>query len=281
MKPTRDAGAAALAAPIASRDNPLYKALRRSLGDAAARREAGIAILEGIHLCDAFFRSGGLPRRLVVGRSALDDAEVVALIGRAREVRVDVSCVVLDDALYGSLSQVAHGVALLTIVDVPAPARPDRLTATSVLLDRVQDAGNVGSILRSAAAAGIGDVYLSRACAGAWSPKVLRAAMGAHFHLRLFEDCDLAALRDGTTVRWLATSPHAQATVYDTDLRGDVAWLFGHEGQGLSSALTDGAEPVRIPQPGHGESLNVAASAAICFFEQVRQRLAASSVSTR
>lgn len=96
--------------------------------------------------------------------------------------------------------------------------------------------------------------------------------MGAHFHLRLFEDRDLAGLKAGSSIRWLATSPHAEATVYDVDLRGDIAWLFGHEGQGLSSALTEGATLVRIPQPGHGESLNVATAAAICFFEQVRQR---------
>ncbi len=258
---------------IASRDNPLYKSLRRTIDDAATRREAGVAILDGIHLCDAFLRSGGRPRRLVIGRSALDDAEVVGLLDRAREATDDVSCVVLDDALFGSLSQVVHGIALLTIVDLPKPSRPERLVATSVLLDRVQDAGNVGSILRSAAAAGIGDVYLSRGCAGAWSPKVLRSAMGAHFHLRLFEDCDLAALRVGSTIDWLATSPHGEARVYDVDLRSEVAWLFGHEGQGVAIELTADATLVRIPQPGHGESLNVAASAAICFFEQVRQRL--------
>lgn len=258
---------------IASRDNPFYKSLRRSIDDGGTRREAGIAILEGVHLCDAFLRSGGKPRRMVVGESALADAEVVDLLDRARDSTAE-PAVVLDDALFRSLSQVAHGVALLTIVDLPMPPRPDRLVATSVLLDRVQDAGNVGSVLRSAAAAGIGDVYLSRDCAGAWSPKVLRAAMGAHFHLRIFDDCDLAALRDGSTVRWIATSPHAQATIHDVDLRDEVAWLFGHEGQGVSSALTKDAELVRIPQPGHGESLNVAAAAAICFFEQVRQRSA-------
>ncbi len=259
---------------IASRDNPFYKSLRRSIDDAATRRDAGIAILDGIHLCDAFLRSGGKPRQVVVGRSALHDAEVVGLLDRARATTIDLPCVVLEDALYAALSQVAHGVALLTIVDCPKPSPPGRLVVTSVLLDRVQDPGNVGSILRSAAAAGIADVHLSRDCAGAWSPKVLRAAMGAHFHLCVFEDRDLAAARVGSPIRWLATSPHAEATIHDIDLRGEVAWLFGHEGQGLSPALTGDATLVRIPQPGHGESLNVAAAAAICFFEQVRQRVA-------
>ena len=232
-------------------------------------------VLEGVHLADAFLRSGGKPRQMVVGRAALDDAEVIELLARANEATALLACFALDDALFGGLSQLAHGVALLMIVDCPKPPRPERLVTTSVLLDRVQDPGNVGSILRSAAAAGIGDVYLSRECAGAWSPKTIRAAMGAHFDLRLFEDCDLATLRDGSTVRWLATSPHADASLHATDLCGDVAWLFGHEGRGLDPRLMQLADPIRIPQPGRGESLNVAASAAICFFEQVRQRGAA------
>ena len=258
---------------IASRDNPFFKTLRLWSGDAGARRDAGVALLEGIHLADAFLKSGGAPRHVVAGRSALDEAEVVALLARMPVA----DRYTLDDALFDTLSQVAHGIALLLIVEPPRPVVPRRIERTSVVLDRVQDPGNVGSILRSAAAAGIGDVYLSRECAGAWSPKVLRAAMGGHFHLRLFEECEPTALLRDTAIPWLSTSPHATASVHETDLTGDVVWAFGHEGQGLDPALMHGASAVRIPQPGHGESLNVAASAAICLFEQVRQRGARAS----
>ena len=253
---------------IASRDNPQFRTLRLWAGDGGARRDAGVALLEGVHLADAYLRSGGRPRRIVVGRSALHDAEVLGLLACA----VDVDTVSLDDALFGSVSQLAQGVALLTVIGLPVPSSPDRLERGAVVLDRVQDPGNVGSILRSAAAAGIADVHLSHGCAGAWSPKVLRAGMGAHFHLNLFEDCDLQALKRRASIPWIATSPHADATIHDIDLRREVAWVFGHEGRGVDATLVDGAEAVRIPQPGHGESLNVAASAAICFFEQVRQR---------
>lgn len=257
---------------IASRDNPFFRTLRQWSTDAGARREAGVALLEGVHLGDAYLRSGGVPRHLVVGRSALDHAEVIDLLGRFDERLPAAARWVLDDALFAALSQLAQGVPLLTIVERPQPALPTRIAQPSVLLDRIQDPGNLGSILRSAAAAGIADVYLSRGCAGGWSPKVLRAGMGAHFHLRIFEDCDLAALMGIAAIPWIATSPHAAATLYQTDLRDAVAWVFGHEGQGLDSALMQAATTVRIPQPGHGESLNVAASAAICFFEQARQR---------
>ncbi|MEO8937487.1 MAG: RNA methyltransferase [Burkholderiaceae bacterium] len=257
---------------ISSRDNPSFKTLRLWSVDTAARRTARIAILEGIHLADAWLASGGMAREIVTGQSALDHPEVVDLLARAARCEPPPVHYALDDALFASLSQLAQGVRLLTIVDRPTPSAPLRIVRDSVVLDRVQDPGNVGSILRSAAAAGIVDVYLSRECAGGWSTKVLRGGMGAHFHLRIFEDCDLTALKNRADVPWIATSPHADASLYDADLRGDVAWVFGHEGQGLDAAFVDVASTVRIPQPGHGESLNVAASAAICFFEQVRQR---------
>ena len=96
--------------------------------------------------------------------------------------------------------------------------------------------------------------------------------MGAHFHLALHEDVDLATLKAGATIPWVATTPHARTTIHEADLRGDVAWVFGHEGQGVAAALLQDATMVRIPQPGQGESLNVAAAAAVCLFEQVRQR---------
>jgi len=253
---------------ISSRDNPFFKTLRRQVEQGGTRRDAGAALLEGIHLCDAYVASGGRPRQVVVGDGALDRGEVVDLIDRAAAAET----FVLDDALFASLSHVAHGVPLLMVVDAPQPERPASIARTSVWLDRVQDPGNVGSILRSAAAAAIGDVYLSPGCASVWSTKVLRAAMGAHFHLRLFEDCDLAALAYDREVKLLATSSHATSSIHDADLSGEMIWIFGHEGQGVDPLLCDRAIGLHIPQPGAGESLNVAAAAAVCFFEQLRQR---------
>ncbi len=255
---------------LSSRDNAVFRSLRRLATDNGAARAAGLALLEGVHLCDAYLRSGGVPRQVVVGRSSQEHHEVVAIVGRTASEGAD--GIVLEDALFDALSRLAGGVALLMVVEVPKPSMPDRLERTSVLLDRVQDPGNVGSILRSAAAAGIGDVYLSDGCASGWSSKALRAGMGAHFHLRLYEEVDLVALRERADVAWTATGPHAARSIHEADLRGDVAWLFGHEGQGLAVELTAGATSLRIPQPGRGESLNVAAAAAVCFFEQVRQR---------
>jgi TrmH family RNA methyltransferase len=148
------------------------------------------------------------------------------------------------------------------------------------VLDNLQDPGNLGSLLRSAAAAGIKHVFCSAGTVSAWSPKVMRAGMGAHFLLHIYENVALLPLLSTqlTTTRAmpvLATSSYAAQTVYQVDLNQPVIWMFGHEGQGLSDELMNCAtEQVTIPHQGKIESLNVAACAAICFFEQVRQSLA-------
>lgn len=224
-----------------------------------------------------FLQCGTLPRYCVVGQSSLAHPEVATLIAmladRAPGERLPAArLILLDDALFGALSQVEQGVAILFVIDVPEIATADRIERSCVMLDRIQDPGNVGSILRSAAAAGIVDIYASRGCANAWSPKVLRAAMGAHFHLRIHEDCDLRTLAAQASIPRIATSPFARQSLYDADLTEEVAWMFGHEGQGLDPALMHDAIALSIPQTGMVESLNVAASAAICLFEQLRQR---------
>jgi TrmH family RNA methyltransferase len=102
---------------------------------------------------------------------------------------------------------------------------------------------------------------------------VLRAGMGAHFVLKIFENVDLSVLLHASTLPVLATSSHTTQTIYDADLKQPLAWLFGNEGQGVSEALMAKAtQAVVIPHRGEMESLNVAASAAVCFFEMVRQR---------
>ena len=152
---------------------------------------------------------------------------------------------------------------------MPAP-----IVNSAVLLDNVQDPGNLGSILRSAAAAGIKNVFCSMGTAFAWSPKVMRAGMGAHFLLNIFENVNLHSLLQTAEIPILATSSHTKQTIYQAKLNQPVVWLFGHEGQGVAEDLMALAnQTVTIPQRPEIESLNVAASAAICFFEQVRQSL--------
>jgi TrmH family RNA methyltransferase len=142
----------------------------------------------------------------------------------------------------------------------------------SVVLDRLQDAGNVGSVLRSAAAFGFAQVVALKGTAALWSPKVLRAGMGAHFGLHLVEAVDEAAL-DAMRLPMIGTSSHAAQPLHRAGLPWPCAWVLGHEGQGASASLMQRcATTVRIPQPGGEESLNVAAAAAVCLYESARRQ---------
>jgi TrmH family RNA methyltransferase len=126
-------------------------------------------------------------------------------------------------------------------------------------------------VLRSASALGARQVLALKGTAALWSPKVLRAGMGAHFHLDLIEGLasdDLDALQ----VPLLATSSHGGESIADASLPSPCAWVFGHEGQGVSpEVMARCAMRLRIPQPGGEESLNVGAAAAICLYESARQ----------
>lgn len=256
--------------PISSRENPQYKQLKLLAGSAQARRKAGCSLLDGVHLCQGYLQLRGMPAQCVVSQSAAQHPEVADIIAQCEAGQA--GCILLPDALYQALSQVENGVGILFVIDTPQLALPAALSDSAVLLDNLQDPGNVGSILRSAAAAGITEVYCSAGTAACWSPKVLRAAMGAHFVIAIHENVDLAGLISGASVPVLATSGYAEQGLYQLDLRQPVAWLFGHEGQGVADDLLALAtHRVVVPHRGQIESLNVAACAAVCFFEQLRQ----------
>ena len=140
-----------------------------------------------------------------------------------------------------------------------------------MVLDRLQDAGNVGSILRSAAAFGITQVLALVGTAALWSPKVLRAGQGAHFGLQLCEGLSVHDL-DALQLPLVAASVHAGDELPQAALPAPCAWVFGHEGQGVAAdLLARCTHTVRIPQPGGQESLNVAAAAAVCLYESLRR----------
>jgi RNA methyltransferase, TrmH family len=253
--------------PIASRENERFKSLRRLAQTRAERRAQAAALIEGVRLCQAYLQSGGVPRELICSQGALANQEVQALCRSWAKLRP----LILSDELFASLSQLEHGIGVACVIERPSE-RDVALTGDAILLDRLQDPGNLGAILRSAAAAGIVHVFCARGTVESWSPKVLRAGMGAHFLLRIHEDVDLGQLVAVSPVELRATSAGAPRTLYGTDLKPPAAWLFGNEGQGIEAPLMARCKVLSIPQPGAIESLNVAAAAAICLFEQLRQR---------
>ncbi len=256
---------------VTSRDNALFKHLKALTGSTHQRRKAGQSVLDGVHLAQAYLAAVGQPVSCVVSERHYDHPEVAPLVAQIDAERL----VVLADALFTQIAGVVHGVDLMLVIETPSGRMPAAIDTDCVILDGVQDAGNVGSILRSAAAAGIPHAFLTTGCAFAWSVKTLRAGMGANFHLNIVEHCTFESLAPRLAVPLLATSSHADAAVFDTDLRAPVAWVVGNEGAGVGEAwMGKVSRTVGIPQPGGLESLNVAAATAICLFEAVRQRRA-------
>jgi RNA methyltransferase, TrmH family len=250
---------------IESRSNPALARVRKLLDDPGAYRRIGQVWLEGEHLLQSAIDRGLALGEVLIARSDEHDARFASLLDAAKRV------LVVDDPLWRGLGSLPSPVSIAALLDLPAsPAiAPGQRT---VVLDRIQDAGNLGSILRSAAGFGVAQVLALKGCAATWSPKVMRAGMGAHFSLRLLEgvvESDLAQLK----VALLATGPRAEHDLFEIALPDPCAWVFGHEGQGISPTLESRcALRVRIPQPGGGESLNAASAAAVCLYESMRQR---------
>ena len=242
---------------ITSRDNPLLKEFHKLANDSTAYRKQGRVWLEGDHLCRAALQRGKKPDFAVFSQSFMPLASL-------QYTQLAIKIIVLPDSLFHHISGLESpaNMAFVMRLQDAVQVQPQ---ASTVILDRVQDAGNVGSILRSAAAFGVQQVIALKGTAALWSPKVLRAGMGAHFGLHLVEGLDVADLAR-LTVPIIVTSSHVGELLQSQPLPAPCAWALGHEGQGVCDALlARAALSVRIGQPGGEESLNVAAAAAICL----------------
>ncbi len=249
---------------ISSRENALLKDLRRLAQDSTAYRKQGRVWIEGDHLCRAALARGLKPALAVFAESFWPQArtEWGAAAGRT---------VLVADALFNGLSGLESPAPMAFVLDLPPAAALDP-QAASVILDRVQDAGNVGAILRSAGAFGFRQVIALKGTAALWSPKVLRAGMGAHFGLRLLEAVEPPAL-DALAVPILTTSSHHGELLHRATLPWPCAWALGHEGQGVGDEVgARSSQALRIVQPGGEESLNVACAAAICLHASAAQQ---------
>ena len=276
---------------IASRDNPLLRQLVRIVGSARERRRLGVSFLEGIHLCQAWLAAGRRPRLVLVTAEARIHPEVADLLALADRLRgtgqrpgVD-GCAdsqaelphgefELAEPLFRAISQVVHGVGVAFVIDTPRPGLDARVERDALYLDGLQDPGNVGTILRSCAAAGVRLVVTAPATVECWSPKVLRSGMGAHLALDIVESVSWEALSDRLAVAVLATAPSASLSIWQADLKAPSLWVFGAEGAGLDRTRLGGPSVrwLGIPQASGVESLNVGAAVAVCLFEQRRQR---------
>jgi TrmH family RNA methyltransferase len=256
---------------IQSADNPLVRRLRRLVDSPRAGRDAQRAIAEGVHLVEGALAARAPITAVVTGEGATPEAR--ALAERAA-LAAGVRVAELSRPLYDSLSPVEHGAGVLVEIAIARPPLPQRLNVDVVYLDGVQDPGNAGTLLRTAAAAGVRHLAASTGTASLWAPKVMRAAMGAHFVLSIFEDVPPEELAQAFRGERLAADAGDGEPLFTAAWgAGPTVWMFGSEGRGLSRAACALAQRrLRIPVDPAVESLNVAAAAAVCLFEQRRRR---------
>jgi TrmH family RNA methyltransferase len=249
---------------ITSRENPTFRQLLGLAQNRRDRRQQRKTLLDGEHLLESALQAGVLPRQMVFSEHypvAMMEGWLARLGG--------VPGVSLTANLFAALSPVESPSGLLAVIDIPDHGVES--DSFLLLLEDIQDPGNLGAILRVAAAAGGHRVCLSKGCTEAWSPKCLRGGQGAQLQLAIREGVDLAAEAvafEGPVYAGLLGADHS---LFDLDLKGHVGFAFGNEGAGLSAALQSVCQPFSIPMPGRVESLNVATAAAICLFERVRQ----------
>lgn len=254
---------------IASPSNPLFKAVLKLADSSRQRRKAGRTLLDGVHLIQAYLDAGLEPQQVLVTPGAMLAKETAELLRRLEGIPL----AQLDEALFAELTELKTPSGIIALIELPRSSRTSAPSRFCLLLEDIQDPGNLGSMIRSAAAAGCDALFLSKGCADAWSPKVLRAGMGGHFVLDIHESADLPAVAADFPGKVLAAELRASDSLYTCDLRGHVAFAIGNEGSGLSeSLLAASARRIFIPMPGKTESLNAAAAAAVCLFEAVRQR---------
>jgi len=258
---------------IASREHPTVKQLAKLQKSARFRKQEKLTVLDGIHLIQCYLSAGNFPSILAVSETGQQHVEIAALLENCN-ARNKTQIIRMSDRVFQKISPLQSPTGILACIVIPDTIYPNEPVNQKfcVFLEAIQDPGNLGAILRSAASAGADHIYLSADCTDVWSPKTLRAAMGAHFFLKIHTDCNLAETAIQFQGQVIGTSPAAAKHLYQFDFTVPTAFVFGNEGAGLSTAMQQAVtDMASIPMPGRIESLNAATAASICLYEKVRQ----------
>lgn len=263
---------------IESEANARFKRWKKLALESRSVKKEGATLCEGAHLALCLLEHPEVDVRAILVDEKRVNAEAQALCDKLCTAHPKAPLYLLTPSLYAALAPVEHGVGLMVEIALPTIDKAQTLTGDVLYLDGVQDVGNAGTLIRTAVAAGVKTIVTSPSTVLLWTPKVLRAAMGAHFGARLIEGVPVEAFR----AQFAGTICVADArggedlfatTTYPTD---DTAWVMGAEGPGVSeAALALSDRRYYIPIEPDCESLNVAAAAAVCLFEQRRRRLMA------
>lgn len=253
---------------IRSRQNAKIKQIAKLATEAKARRQAGLTVVDGVSFVRDYVMKFGQPQLLLVDETKQDRARAVL------ELAGDYTLVAPE--VMKLISPVKTNAGVLAVVKVPTAPQFQSSDRSLILIDQVQDPGNLGAICRLALAVGISDIMLADGSVDAFAPSVIRASAGAVFDLNLYQKIDLAQLiAEHQDYQFIATSSHAEKNVFELDLTGKIGWLVGNEGVGVSPQLLKLATlTTKIPQSEQLESLNLAMATTVCLYEQYRQRSA-------
>ncbi len=250
---------------IVSRDNPIFKYLKKLAENARERRTEGKTLLDGVHLIESYCEAFGEPELVIIpeGKSSLEATNLMQTL-------VDVNTIMFPTLMFAELTPVATSTGILALVKKPNLIPPSQISF-ALMLEDIQDPGNLGSMLRTALGAGVDVVYLSKGCTDAWSPKALRGGQGAQFYLPINEGVDMVETMQNFAGNTYAMTLDGES-LYAQDLSKPTAFVIGNEGAGLSDKVVKAAShQVSIPMHHNLESLNAAAAAAVCLFERKRQ----------
>ncbi len=255
---------------INSTDNATLKLARKLLRSSRERAVSGKILLDGVHLVRSYEASFGLASAIILVSEAATETREIASLTEA--VPTGARVAIVESSLFARLSPVDTPSGIVALCERPDVRIAGSASQFHLLLEGIQDPGNLGSILRTATATGVDQVLLSKTCTDPWSPKSLRGGMGAQFVVPITTDVDARSAMSSFQGITVATSPHSERSLIDTDLSGPVLAIFGGEGAGLSHELTASASmAVKIPLKNDIESLNVGAAVAMFCYERIRQ----------
>ena len=250
---------------IVSRDNPIFKYQKKLAESTRERRAEGKTLLDGVHLIESYCAAFGDPEIIIIpeGKSSLEATQLMQHLEH-------VSTIMFPTLMFAELTPVSSSTGILAVVKTPNIAPPNTVKF-ALMLEDIQDPGNLGSMIRTALGAGVQAIYLSKGCTDAWSPKALRGGQGAQFYVPIIEGVDIVGAMQNFAGNTYATTM-AGESLYRQDLTQPSAFVIGNEGAGLSNKVMEAAShQISIPMNKNLESLNVAAAAAVCLFERARQ----------
>ncbi|MDO4897363.1 MAG: RNA methyltransferase [Moraxella sp.] len=252
--------------PITSKDNPLIKTTSALLTDPKKRKKLSQTVIEGVHLLDAYLAAGKIPITVIVSQSAMTNGEIQSLIAKLNK-----NPIIISDALYKSIRTLGESLPIMAIIEMPSLTLNQSIDKDCLIINGIQDTGNLGTLLRTASATGFDTIICTTGTAHAYNPKTLRASMGANFSLSIYENVGIDEIFKWVKVPLYATTSHADGLIYHKDLTAPLALIMGHEGQGVDKALLEKCTPLTLPQYGQ-ESLNVGVAGSVCLYEILRQR---------